>query len=270
MTLAAALFLSSCGDSPPGSSGGASTSVAPSTTSAPTPSTVPPAPVGLFGDSLAWEAEPFYERLLAEAGTPPVRVATFGGTAICDMLDDMAALAEVIELAAVHIAFSGNALTPCMDGYEPGTPEYFRKYRDDALAAIAIFAPAGTRVHLVAPPVMTNPGSGDGRVQDLLGEVYKGIVLADRRRVSFVDAGAAVENPDGSFARTLPCLSTEPCVGPVRAGVGTNVVRSADGVHFCPARTGNEQGLVERCPVHSSGAYRYALAMVTSLGGNPR
>ena len=199
-----------------------------------------------------------------------MRVATFGGTAICDMLDDMAALAAVIDLAAVHIAFSGNALTPCMAGLVPGSPEYLHKYRDDALAAIAIFAPAGTRVFLVAPPAMTNAGSDDGRVQQLLADVYKEIVFADRRRVSFVDAGAAVENPDGSFARTLPCLPAEPCVGPVSAGVGTNVVRSADGVHFCPTRTGNEQGLVERCPVHSSGAYRYALAMVTSLGGNPR
>ena len=199
-----------------------------------------------------------------------MRVATFGGTAICDMLDDMAALAAVIDLSAVHIAFSGNALTPCMAGYDPGTPEYFRKYRDDALAAIAIFAPSGTRVFLVAPPVMTNAGSDDGRVQDGIGAVYKEIVFADRRRVSFVDAGAAVENRDGSYARTLPCLPTEPCTGPVSTGVGTNIVRSADGVHFCPTRTGNEQGLVERCPVHSSGAYRYALAMVTALGRDSR
>ena len=268
--LSTALLIVSCTGPNAAVDPASSLPLASTSTAASPPAPDPPAPVGLFGDSLAWEAEPFYERLLTDLGTPPVRVATFGGTAICDMLDDMASLAAVVELSAVHIAFSGNALTPCMDGYEPGTTEYFRKYRDDALAAIAIFAPAGTRVYLVAPPVMTNSTSGNGMVQDRIADIYKEIVFADRRRVAFVDAGAAVENADGTFARTLPCLVAEPCEGPVLAGMGTNVVRSLDGVHFCPTRTGNEQGLVDRCPVYSSGAYRYALAMVAALRDYPR
>jgi len=45
--------------------------------------------------------------------------------------------------------------------------------------------------------------------------------------------------------------------------VQTNVVRSPDGVHFCPEETGTTWTGV--CPVYSSGAFRFAEAMVEGL-----
>ncbi len=38
-------------------------------------------------------------------------------------------------------------------------------------------------------------------------------------RVTYVDAGKAVEGPAQSFVSTLPCLFFEPCTGPTIAGV---------------------------------------------------
>ena len=75
--------------------------------------------------------------------------------------------------------------------------------------------------------------------------------------MTYVDAGASVEGPGGVYTQTLPCFIGEPCTGPVVEGVPSNVVRSADGVHFCPVAE-----VDDRCPVYSSGAFRFAGAMV--------
>ncbi len=48
-------------------------------------------------------------------------------------------------------------------------------------------------------------------------------------------------------------------------GVHSNVVRSTDGGHFCPTEQGNDSGVIGGCWVYSSGAYRYAMAMVNAL-----
>ena len=74
---------------------------------------------------------------------------------------------------------------------------------------------------------------------------------------------AAVEGPGGVYTPTLPCFIGEPCTGPVVRGVLSNVVRSADGVHFCPVAE-----VDERCPVYSSGAFRFADAMVHALAAS--
>jgi hypothetical protein len=52
-------------------------------------------------------------------------------------------------------------------------------------------------------------------------------------------------------------------------GVRSNVVRSTDGVHFCPSEQGNDSGVIGGCSVYSSGAYRYAKAMFEALAAKP-
>ena len=94
---------------------------------------------------------------------------------------------------------------------------------------------------------------------------YAAIASADARHVTYVDAGAAVEAPGHAYTDTLPCLAHEQCSGPMVNGIATNVVRSADGVHFCPTEEGNDAGVIGGCPVYSSGAYRYAKAMADPL-----
>jgi hypothetical protein len=89
-----------------------------------------------------------------------------------------------------------------------------------------------------------------------LNDIYQS--LADSNPgVTYADAGQAVM-ANGQFTWTLPCLSGEPCTGPH----GTNVVRSPDGVHFCPDGKSTLVGYLEECDVYSSGAVRFASAML--------
>ena len=73
--------------------------------------------------------------------------------------------------------------------------------------------------------------------------------------MKFVDAGAAVEAPDGSFVHSLPCVTYEPKC----AKSGSNVVRSDDGRHFCPGK------YLDPCPVYASGAFRFAYAIAAGV-----
>jgi hypothetical protein len=94
-----------------------------------------------------------------------------------------------------------------------------------------------------------------------LNSQYAQIAAADPDQVTYIDAGAAVEGPGGTYAHTLPCFIGEPCTGPVVDGKPSNIVRSSDGVHFYPVAESSES-----CPVYASGAFRYADAIVQGLG----
>ena len=111
---------------------------------------------------------------------------------------------------------------------------------------------------------MTCPGGcigGGGQPRYTNNEVRQARInaiyrdLAQVPKVAFVDAAAAAENPDGTFAHDLPCAPYESTCDPS----GRNVVRSDDGVHFCP-------GLhTQPCPAYSSGAYRFAWMITLAL-----
>ncbi len=76
-------------------------------------STVPPAVI-LYGDSLAFESQTHFRDALLRAGVADVHTKTFGGTALCDWIDDMHTDALSLKPTVVIIEFSGNAFTPCM------------------------------------------------------------------------------------------------------------------------------------------------------------
>ena len=100
---------------------------------------------------------------------------------------------------------------------------------------------------------------------DILNRAFAALAAKHPAHVTYIDAGEAVEGRNQSFAWTLPCLSFEPCTGPTIAGVRTNVIRSPDGMHFCPNRSGNAVGQVTSCDEYSSGAFRFAAAMAGPL-----
>jgi hypothetical protein len=222
-----------------------------------------PSKVALFGDSLSWESQPYYTTLVHDTGEAALTFESHGGTAICDWLDKMRQVEEADHPRAVELQFSGNALTPCMEGYAPNTSSYYDKYRADTEAAIAIFARAGVRVYLVGAPIARSQQSDPA--WDTLNHQYAKIAAADPRHVTYVDAGTAVEGPGHTYVDTLACLPQEQCTGPVVEGVPSNTVRAPDGVHFCPVMSGDANGVISGCPVYSSGAYRYASAMAGAL-----
>lgn len=256
-----ALLCAACSSGTPSASPPSSTR---STSTSTTTSTVPrPTQVAVFGDSLAWETQPYYDALIHADREIPHTYDTFGGTAICDWFQRMRDVEAQYHPQAVELEFSGNNLTPCMKGYELYTSDYYKKYRADTLTAIDIFKPGGAHVYLIGAPItkkqLTVPN------WNTLNQQYAAIAAADPNHVTYVNAGSAVEGPGGTFTVTLPCLAGQPCTGPTIGGVPSNVVRSTDGTHFCPAKEGDVHGVVERCTVYSSGAYRFASAMVNAV-----
>ena len=221
----------------------------------------------LYGDSLADEAVDSFVAAFARQPGVQVITRTAGGTAICDFLGEMRKDAATLAPGAVVIEFSGNALTTCMtglDGHRLSGDAYWDRYHTDAQTAIDIFASTGTRVIFAGSPIsLRQQASGDfngGKVNSMYAQ------LADEHDgVEFVDAGAAVLD-NGSWTASLPCLPGEPCTGGVDGlGRAVNLLRSPvdidGGGHFCPTTKVVKNGVLEPCPVWSSGAYRYATAM---------
>jgi hypothetical protein len=221
----------------------------------------------LYGDSLADEAVDSF--VAAFAAQPGVQVITrtAGGTAICDFLGDMRKDAATLAPGAVVIEFSGNALTTCMkslDGQRLSGDAYWDRYRTDAQTAIDIFTATGTRVIFAGSPVSrVQEANGDfngGKVNSMYAQL-----AGEHDGVDYVEAGAAVLD-NGRWTASLPCLPGEPCTGGIDGlGRAVNLLRSPveidGGGHFCPVTKVVRAGVLEPCPVWSSGAYRYATAM---------
>jgi hypothetical protein len=219
------------------------------------PELQPPGPprIVLYGDSLVSEAAQEFTFLGNSSGAS-VRVHTFPGTATCDWFSSMKAEAQSWQPTAAVLAFSGDAFTPCMAGYQLGSPQYFQKYKDDTQAAISVFRSLGTKVVLIGLPLDENAGSSQNA--STLNQIFQSLA-GSNVGVTYDDAGQAVM-ANGQFTWTLPCLPFEPCTGPA----GTNIVRAPDGGHFCPdGKTAFINGL-EICDVYSSGAFRFAAAML--------
>jgi hypothetical protein len=203
--------------------------------------------VVLLGDSIGEEAAPYLELLLHG-----ITAHTKGGTAPCDWnVDDLG----IKRGDLVVVTFTGNSFTPCMSdgagGHLTGTG-VVKRYAHDLAAMVDAATARGADVVLVGQP-QRGPFSSDREVVPGLNEAYQS--LADRDGVSYVDAGAAVEREDGTFAADLPCLPDEQGCAPS----GRIAVRSPDGLHLCPHVP------IRGCDVYSSGAFRFAAAIADAV-----
>ena len=209
--------------------------------------------IALYGDSLGMEAAQDFEYLAGSSGSLTL-LRAFGGAAICDDLGDMASDVATLHPAVAVIEFSGDNQTPCMAGYTKGTAAYYEKYQNDAQTAITLFRSDGIPVVLIGAP----PDASTSLTANInfLNQIYASLA-ASNSGVLYDDAGQSVSS-NGQFTKTLPCLPIEPCTGPS----GTNVVRSPDGVHFCPDGIVAVENLFSVCDVYSSGAFRFAAAML--------
>jgi hypothetical protein len=216
--------------------------------------------VDLFGDSLGYQAAPYLDKSLAETGNYTVSNNTFGGTAPCDWLTKMAVAAATHPKAAV-LVFSGNAFTPCMDGVALRSPQYYDLYTTNTEQAIGIFGSVSAHVFLVGTPIDASSTPGWDRLDD----IYRQLAEANPAAVTYVDAGTVLESPSGGFTWSLPCLGIEPSCSPN----GTDIVRSPDGIHFCPDGTPATAGVTEPCDEYSPGAFRFALAIASAVTRYP-
>jgi hypothetical protein len=220
-----------------------------------------PVRVGLFGDSLAVQSEPYFNFLLQAGGKARVSNFAYGGTAACDWVPTMREYARTEHPRAVVFEFVGNTFTSCMTGCPLGSPAAVTRYCSAVSTAIQVFLGLGTHVFLIGTPISRTQWITHDSDWDDLNLAFAALAAKHPDHVTFVDSGRADEGPHQSFVSTLPCLFFEPCTGPTIAGVRTNVVRSPDGVHFCPDQSGNAVGQVARCNVYSSGVFRFAAAM---------
>ena len=235
--------------------------------SAPLPAVVSRPVVVLYGDSLAWEAQAHFVAAFAQWPDVRVETRTFGGTATCDWLNDMRTDATSLWPGAVVVEFSGNAFTPCMqDGNgKPLTGDaYLARYRADAETVVRIFEATGTRVYFAGSPI-ADPARVPDSKRAVLDAMYVDVAAAHPASTEFVDAGAAVLD-HGHWTNTLPCLSNEPCEGGTDlSGRPVNVVRAPDTGHFCPVNKAARAGVTDICPVWSSGAMRFGMAMAAPV-----
>ena len=213
----------------------------------------PSTEVVLLGDSIAQETAPY---LRPRLGDTKMVEQYFGGTAPCDWLGrDIHADRHRI----VVVSFTGNSQTPCMADGAQGQihgQALVDRYRTDLTELVGEIRADGALVVLVGQPPR-GPAASNGTVGDLevagINAIYT--ELANTEGVSFVDAGAALEAPDGTFAADLPCRPDENECGPA----GLNAIRSDDGVHLCPVIG------PAPCPVYSSGAFRFADAIANAI-----
>jgi len=220
----------------------------------------PPTRVSLFGDSLAHQAQAAFSAALAEAGPVDLHASTYPTTALCDFRREIPADLVTRRPQVLVLEFSGNSWTDCMR--DPATGDFRRdgallaKYEQDVTAVADTFTRRGTKVLLIGAPRPgddSNPSIGRVHVRAL----YQSLA-ARLDGVEFADAGTAVLD-HGNFTATLPCLPFED--GSVGCHDGRIAVRAPDKLHLCPWPGPAVDPLVGRCPIYSSGAYRFAHAM---------
>lgn len=232
----------------------------------------------VFGDSLVWEAEEYLSAFLAV--DHDVRVFAVGGTAICDYAADVVRRSAELHPRMVVLAFSGNSLTTCMLP-PPGTPNDQRwivtKYQWDLDGIVGPLGRMGVSMTLVgAPPRLERVGDPVVRpttwtvgavpsnmvsVETNVNSVYESTAARARARgfdVGYVDGGRGLKSPSGGWTKVLPCSVIDPGSA---CETGLVSVRAVDLVHFCPEVMVATEGVVQRCPVYSGGAVRYALAI---------
>lgn len=204
-----------------------------------------PAPLGdrivLVGDSLAQETAGLIQFLSPGKSVVP---KFWGGTAPCDWRDvDL----EATPSSVVVITFTGNSLTDCMSDGAGGhliDQPLVDAYRHDVGVLVDHARQAGARVVLIGQPYRAPSFDAELEV-DGINAIYREYAAAFPY-VSFIDAGAAVETPDGRYTERLPCTPYDSDCAPD----GTTLVRS-DGVHFCPIVGQNP------CTIWASGAFRF-------------
>jgi hypothetical protein len=109
--------------------------------------------VGLFGDSLAVQSEPYFNFIVQAGARADVTDFSYGGTAACDWLSKMRKYARTEHPQAVVFEFIGNTFTACMKGCLFGSPAAVTLYCSAISTAINVFLGLGTHVFLVGTPI---------------------------------------------------------------------------------------------------------------------
>jgi hypothetical protein len=237
----------------------------------------------VYGDSLTSQSASYISYFLAQKRPGWRRyVRHYGGTALCDFLDEMRADAN-LNAKVVVIQFSGNDMSPCMSGAASETPAWYARYRQDAQYAANLWKGRGARILFVGNPrgvcaVPPHPLDDTYRqvaaqygmnftdapelaltldIQPLLGGSAAATpppgITGEPALLAVSSWPCAVSVPSRVFAYAMPCLSFEDaahgCV------IGTISVRN--GTAASPATHFDQHG------TYSAGAFRFGTTIAT-------
>ena len=215
--------------------------------------------VALYGDGTMNEITPVVASLLADRHDMRVLARAADGVSLCDLAARFNAdLGDEVRPDLAVLETNGGAFTQCMASARPsevGEEAYYEKYRADFRRFFATAAAAEVPVIVVAPPPARDASQRRvhaqlWRIASQEAEAFEGIQLLDAPR----NAVGGTEYVD-----TMPCRDDESA--PHGCVDGEVVVRSPDGIGFCPA--GYVSGAP--CPIASSGAYRFAEPIVEAV-----
>ena len=219
--------------------------------------------IEVFGDSLGWQAGSYLARDFRKT-TIVNESHLYPGTSVCDWLPAIEKLTTSDAPNVAVLEFIGNVST--CDGSVTSPTALASAYKADLTKAITTLLGVGVRYVIVdeGPRAhctlyaycVAQPNLHAAFVQVVTSfnssyVIYAG--LADR----------AVETPDGKFAQSLKCLAAESRAKFCARGAQI-IVRSADGVHFCPV-SDQAQGKMTPCPIYASGAYRFAAGLAKTI-----
>ncbi len=230
-------------------------------------STAPRPKVALFiGDSIMYEVRaPVRAEMAARDWT--AIVAGRPGIALCDLTDEFRARIQHDRPALVVVETQGDLFSRCMATDQPGVPvglgsaPYFRRYRAAMELFVSVAREHHARVVFVAPLPVPQPTTNASflRLRDLERRV-----AARNPQVTVTDAPRDAVTLAGTFTDTLPCLPGEQS-RPACTGGRIRVREALQGLHLCPTPYFTAQQTVRGCPTYSSGAVRYARALVDSV-----
>jgi hypothetical protein len=221
--------------------------------------------VAVFGDSLITQAK---LDLAADLSKLDVVQHSDPGVAACHYLAVVRSFLRTHRPKVAVIEFWGNDNkdTSCVNRFAMQSAGYDANYQRTISTMVREFVDAGTHVFLVGTiPDATEVATADTK-WDRLNRIYAGIAASYHHDVvSFVNVQQVIEL-DGHFTWYLPCLpheqSCDDAFPALRSllPVGDNVVRSIDGLHFCPdyPTTPHHYYDIEFCDTYSSGEFRYA------------
>jgi hypothetical protein len=220
--------------------------------------------VFVYGDSLVVQSAP-YLASVGRALDVSVTVRAFGGIAPCDATPQMVRDLKAHTPDLVVYAFSGNGFSDCMRDANDEFATFddvVARYHTDLERAAVITTQAGVPLLIASPPAAQDRTEEWHR----LDTVFRTIAADRQPQVQYTDAGVQIA-PDGEFTATQRCLPFDLDLANVPGSCqeeGESVgVRAPDGVHFC---TDPNAATVEAtsCAAYSSGALRYAIALVTA------
>lgn len=105
----------------------------------------------VVGDSLVWQAEPAMRWIAAADGLIALDVWAVGGSALCDQLERLRG-PDGAHYGVVVVAYSGNALTPCMATRTGSATETAIGYADDLGVLDRLARWRGQRLIVVGDP----------------------------------------------------------------------------------------------------------------------